>query len=520
MHSNHRNMSRLIGVIVSLLTLIFMAAPAHNLVQSQNDQLHPMLDTFVYLPVIAGPPSTFDWPQFNLDPQHSGNNTRETTINAGNVHNLTRLFQATLPDVADGAPVYLSAVTTISGTKNLIFVTTKAGRMIALDAQTGAQIWLHQNSGERYTTSSPVIDPNHQYVYSYGLDGRVHKYRADDGTEIAGGGWPEVATFKTSVEKGSAALSMATANGVSYLYVTHGGYPGDAGDYQGHVTAIKLSDGTQHVFNTMCSDQTVHFTFSSPDCSGVQSAIWARVGVVYVSDTHKIYMATGNGTFNPANHYWGDTVFALNPDGTGTNGNPVDSYTPTNYQQLQNADADLGSTAPAILPVPANSNVQHLAVQSGKDAKLRLINLDNLSGQGGIGHTGGEVSPIINVPQGGAVLTAPAVWINPGDKSTWVFIANGNGISGLKLNVDAGGNPSLSKIWQTSLGGTSPIVANGVLYYFSGNIRALNPTSGALLWNDTIYSGGVHWESPILANGILYITDEARHLTAYSLPAR
>jgi len=60
----------------------------------------------------------------------------------------------------------------------------------------------------------------------------------------------------------------------------------------------------------------------------------------------------------------------------------------------------LGSTAPAILPTPANSVVRHLAVQGGKDALLRLINLDNLSGQGAPGHTDGEISQPIGVPQG------------------------------------------------------------------------------------------------------------------------
>ena len=53
-------------------------------------------------------------------------------------------------------------------------------------------------------------------------------------------------------------------------------------------------------------------------------------------------------------------------------------------------------------------------MQGGKDAKLRLLNLDDLSGQGGPGHTGGEIGPLVDVPQGGQVLTAPAVWINPG----------------------------------------------------------------------------------------------------------
>jgi hypothetical protein len=369
-----------------------------------------------------------------------------------------------------------------------------------------------------YTTSSPAIDPNRQYVYSYGLDGQVHKYGVKDGTEVIGGGWPETATLKAFDEKGSSALSIATAqNGTAYLYVANGGYPGDQGDYQGHVTAINLANGSQQVFNANCSDQAAHFVTApgTPDCSAVQSAIWARPGVVYDPETDKIYMGTGNGTYDPSHHHWGDTVLALNVNGTGTGGNPLDSYTPANFQELQDADADLGSTAPALLPTPITSTVRHLAVQGGKDGKLRLLNLDNLSGQGGPGHIGGEVGAVMNVPQGGQVLTTPAVWVNPGDGSAWVFVANSNGISGLQLTVNGSGAPSLRVVWQKSGGGTSPIMANGILYYAGSNhVQALNPLNGNPLWSDT-QIGGIHWESPIVANGVLYITDESRDLSAY-----
>ena len=352
----------------------------------------------------------------------------------------------------------------------------------------------------------------------------MHKYQVDDGTEVDTGGWPEQTTMKGFDEKGSSALSIATAaNGTSYLYMSNGGYPGDQGDYQGHITAINLSTGAQQVFNSMCSNLAEHFveTPGSPDCPDVQSAIWSRAPVIYDPDTGKIYMSTGNGTYNPSKHYWGDTVFALNPDGTGTNGDPLDSYTPTNYQSLQNSDTDLGSTAPAILPMPANSRVAHLAVQSGKDGKLRLINLDNMSGQGGPGHTGGEVSAVINVPQGGQVLTQPAVWTNPADGNTWVFVGNGSGISGLKLVVAGNGTPSLSQQWVVSAaaGGTStsPIMAGDVLYYAgSSGVHAMNPLTGGSLWNNSGI-GGIHWESPVVAGGVLYVTDESSHLTAYSI---
>jgi PQQ enzyme repeat len=161
-------------------------------------------------------------------------------------------------------------VTTAAGVRNLLFVTTRDGRIVALDAQTGATVWSHQynppgcninndvSSGACYTTSSPAIDPNRLYVYSYGLDGEVHKHLVGDGAEIVNGNWPQVATVKGFDEKGSSALAIAGSSGTAYLYMTHSGYPGDHGDYQGHVTAINLTTGGQNVFNVACSDRLAH----------------------------------------------------------------------------------------------------------------------------------------------------------------------------------------------------------------------------------------------------------------------
>jgi hypothetical protein len=478
----------------------------------------------------AAGPGSYDWLQFNGDPRHSGNNTQETRISTANVATLRQGLHVTLPAVADGAPVVLSGVSTAGGVRDLVFVATTAGHILALDLHSGATVWSRQNAAGAcgvnggstpcYTTSSPAIDPSRAYVYGYGLDGRVHKYAVGDGTEVTTGGWPELATNKPGDEKGSTPLAFATAkSGTSYLYAVNGGYIGDNGDYQGHVTAISLTDGSQHVFNAVCSDQSVHFVSApgTPDCASVRSAVWARAAVVYDPDVDKIYFGTGNGDYAPSSHYWGDSVLALAPDGSAATGDPLDAYTPTTFAQLAATDSDLGSTAPALLPAPATSSVRHLALQGGKDALLRLLNLDNLSGQGGPGHTGGSIGAPFGVPQGGQTVTAPAVWVNPADGSTWTFVASGNGISALKVAVDSAGNPSLTTVWQGGNGGTSPIIANGVLFYASsGVVRALAPTTGAILWTGTI--GGLHWQSPVVANGILLVTDQNGALTSFALP--
>jgi PQQ-like domain len=489
----------------------------------------------LYLPTVMVPPG-YDWPQFDFDPQHSGNNTLETRISTTNVVSLSLLFKKPLPSNADGAPAYLSSVATYTGTRDLVFVTTTDGHIAALDAHTGTPIWskvhgpgtCHINGTPNvcYTTSSPAIDPNRGYVYSYGLDGAVHKHAVGDGSEVLGSGWPETTTLKAYDEKGSSALSLAIANnGTAYLYLANGGYPGiggypgDSGDYQGHVTAINLSNGAQSVFNMLCSNHAVHFvdsrTTAGTDCyPQTQSAVWARPGVVYNANNDRIYMATGNGTFDPSRYFWGDSVVELNPDASGLSGKPLDSYTATDFQFLQDNDLDQGSTAPALLP-PAGGKYPHLAVQGGKDGILRLLNLDNLSGQGAVGFTGGQVSALY-FPPGGQILTQPAVWTNPADRSIWIYVANGNGLSGFRLSIDGSGNPSLQ--WQWTQGsGTSPIIANGVLYIARPHvISARNPLDGSLLWSDNNI-GGIHWASPIVANGVVYISDKSSNLNAYAL---
>ena len=515
---------------ISLYAFLYILILAFISIRAGFAQHYTKKDRSVNTDAVFQNDNDYNWLQFNFDPQHSGNDIKETKINRQNAGRLHRLFKISLPSVADGAPAYLSNVKTNAGKVNMLFLTTKDGRIIAVNTKDGRILWSHQygsgsyriNNGHQptYTTSSPAIDPNLKFVYSYGLDGYVHKYKVADGVEVKTGGWPELCTLKPFNEKGSSALAVASAkNGISYLYVTNGGYLGDRGDYQGHLTTINLSNGSQHVFNANGSNQPVHFVEGpgKPDWPEVQSAIWARAGAVYDAATNRIYCATGNGPFDPSAHNWGDAVLALYPYGTGRNGSPVDSYTPANFEELDRRDLDLGSTAPAIIPAPPGCKIKELAVQSGKDRKLRLLNLSNLSGKGGPGNVGGEIGKIIDVPSGEMVFTAPAVWVNPKDKTSWVFVGTYHGLAAFRLLVDKTGMPGLKLEWTQSEGSSSPIIANGVLFCaVSGSVRALNPVSGKLLWRSKDI-GSIHWESPIVDNGVLYITDESGNLTAFGL---
>ncbi len=448
-----------------------------------------------------------------------------SVITTQNVGLLTTVWRTALPEPADGSPVYVSGVLPRLPERDFLIVSTIAGRLFAVDASTGIRMWQTTPPvGPRWTTSSPAVDPTHSYVYAYTLDGYVHRYNIRNGGEVTGPGWPALITLKGEVEKGSSNISIATAaNGHTYLYMTTAGYPdpGDDGDYQGHLVTIDLDSGEQHVFNALCSDRDTHFTDRGDrsDCSSVQAGIWARAGAVYDRQTNRVFITTGNGGYNAhlGGFNWGTSVVALRPDGTTDGGTPIDSYTPEDFQKLTDEDLDLSSTTIEALP-STHKGWPRLGVQSGKDGKLRLLNLENLSGQGGPRHIGGEIQ-ILDLPQRNTVLTQPTAWIDSA-RRIWLFVSNNHGITAYQLVADADDNPQLVQKWASAnIHGTTPVIVNGIIYLASPHqLTALRASTGAVLWRDKSI-GDIHWQSPIIVNDRVYIADNPGYITAYSLPS-
>ena len=124
-------------------------------------------------------------------------------------------------------------------------------------------------------------------------------------------------------------------------------------------------------------------------------------------------------------------------------------------QTLQNNDLDLGSTNVLILP-NGTSKYAHLALLSGKDATLRLINLDNMSGQGAAETVRGEITSVA-LQTGGEVQNPISLWINPADNATWAFIVSpSNGINSVHIVVDGSGKPTIVPVWSQAGGGSGP----------------------------------------------------------------
>ena len=276
------------------------------------------------------------------------------------------------------------------------------------------------------------------------------------------------------------------------------------------MTAINLATGAQEVFNAACSDRAAHLQALgggvAPTCATRQNAIWSRPGVDLRRGYRPHFHGHGqrfNGTLGQfdGNHNWSESVIALHPDGSGGNGGQRWQTARQLHAYRSRFARQRGSPTSAAphrrffrcRRLPA---VQHLAVQGGKDPTLRLLNLQNLSGQGGPGtRRRRSRDRSSTAPQGGCVLSQPAVWVNSADgSSTWIFVVNGSGASGLRLNFDGSGNPSLSTQWQNGLSGTSPVVANSMVFFVgSSSIHALIP-SGTPLWS-AARNGSTHWQS-------------------------
>lgn len=523
--------------------------------------------------IIATPAVATDWLQFGFDASHRGVNPVEGALTPANVTQLQLLYSAALPGPVEGAPVLLTNVATPGGNKDVLYMTTDNGTLIALDAATGTLLWSRYPADTNpcavqaspcFTTSSPALDPNRLFVYSYALDGRVHKYHVGDGSEVTGGGWPQPASAKPDVEAESSALSFATAwNGTTYLYATFAGAPWlpdySGYDYQGHVTAINLATGTQITFNVACSDQgSVHFVKNdpnppvsvTPDClqqwftnggttlADGDGGIWGRGGVTYDPRNDRIYVSTGNGLYDANNggHDWSDSVLALPAALDIARTAPLSNYTPSNYQNMMYYDVDLGATSITLVPAPVGSARTHIGVQAGKDSYLRLIDLDSMSGP--LGNTGGELF-IDSVAQGYMIIAQPLAWTNPATGAVMLIVANHFGISATEVYADAanGNMPVLRHTgppnWvhtgtpvpgsATTAGGTSPVLANGVLFYAgSGGVLALDPASGAMLWSDASMGAAnsttktsFHKQSLIVVNGRIYVADDHSKLWVY-----
>src|SRR5258708_1978270 len=117
-------------------------------------------------PATASAERLLDWPEFGLDAQRSDVSERATGITSANVGHLRRRT-VSLAGTVDSSPIYLHGALVARATHNVIVLTTTYGRTIALDADSGADLWTFTPAGysglagsAQITTTSPPADPD------------------------------------------------------------------------------------------------------------------------------------------------------------------------------------------------------------------------------------------------------------------------------------------------------------------------------------------------------------------------
>jgi outer membrane protein assembly factor BamB len=421
-------------------------------------------------------PSTHDWPTFNRDISRSGASPDPTGITAANIASMQRQ-QVRLDGTVDAAPIYLHGVSMRGAAHNAFFVTTIYGKTIAIDADDGTILWTFTPSNystlagsPQVTTATPVADDNRQSIYAASPDGRVQKLAVADGRV-------EWSTAITRLPQREKIASPLTSTAGKIIAVT-GGYIGDAPPYQGHVAILDAATGRlEHVWNSLCSDRAE--LLNPRDCPESDSAIWGRAGAVVDPATGNIFVATGNAKWDGKTN-WGDSTIELDPEATRMLAN----YTPSNTEQLNETDRDIGSTSPVRLG-------GGLLAQGGKDGLIRLLSLEKIRGTEA--HRGGELQTV-PTPSGRDLFTAPAV-LHSGS-STWIFAADNGATAAWTLERDR-----FQQRWKNDTPGTSPVVAGGLLYVYSprGGLHVYEPQTGKPV--AALDCGGGHWNSPIVIDG-------------------
>jgi outer membrane protein assembly factor BamB len=253
-------------------------------------------------------------------------------------------------------------------------------------------------------TGPPIIDPatrtlclDAMIIASANATAQHQVFALDADTGAVKPGWPVdlnrkavfgSTTFDSLVQNQRGALALLDGK----VYVPFGGHLGDCADYHGWIVGISTTDPTQ---------------VTAWATRALAGGVWAPGGIS--SDGQSLFFATGN-TENAANDLspppsWqdGETIFRL-PPSLLFSGQSADYFTPSNWAALDDADTDLGGTAPLVLDVPG-ATPQALVIGLGKDGNAYLVDRSNL---GGIG------SPLVLASVAtGTIINAAAAYTTP-----------------------------------------------------------------------------------------------------------
>ncbi len=506
----------------------------------------------------------------------TGQNLNETILTPSNVNSTQfgKLYAIQLDAQTYSQPLYMASLSIGSVNHSVLFVATENDSVYAFDtAANGATLWkaslldaahgaapgaiADPNSttgcgniegGIVGVTGTPVIDSSTGtlYVVSRTNEGgsivyRLHALDVTTGNEKFGGptaisasiagtatdGQNGVVTFNPILQKQAPALLLEAGS----IYIGFGSFC-DTSPWHGWFMQYSAATLAQ---------QSVFLT--TPNGTG--SGVWmsgAGPAADNENGTPRVFMTTGNGTYDASAPYatntvdYGDDILSFSV----SNGLKVgDSFTPSDQSTLQQEDADLGSGGIMLLPdnLPGSS-VAHLAVQVDKVGTLFLLNRDNL---GGYNSSSDNVLQEITTTQYGLGLWgSPAYW--NGNIYFWPAGSNAQQFSitnGLLSTSPVATGPDSGAPSNDIFEGSTPSVSangttNGIVWFndwansFGGPTQVLyayNATNiSTLLWSSAqnpVRDGAgptQKFSVPTIADGKVYLANR-NQIAVYGLLA-
>jgi hypothetical protein len=395
-------------------------------------------------------------------------------------------------------------------------IATEDNHVTTFNATTGAMIWdtgpatlgtpasMNPPGGtieSKYIgiTGTPFIDITSRTIFFDAMvtpDGNATYHHTVFALNLDTGAlrtnWPvDVSATLTGFDSGAHNQrgALQFLNGV--LYVPYGGYDGDGGNYYGSVVGFPVS-----------SPKKATWWHTKANKGG----IWGPGALP--TDGTNLYPVTGNTTNTGGTWGGGEAVIRLTP-GPAFSGNTADYFAPTNWQQLDNTDLDLGGASEVLVEMPG-AQYPHLVAAGGKDGNLYILNRDNLGG------IGGQLLMVkVSTSQ---VKGAPATYTTA--QGTYVALHLEGG-TGSNCPTGQKGNMVVMKITQSPLAATtawcsaqsglaSPMVtttdgkANAIVWNASKALYGWNGDTGAVIVDgtNTAMSTNIHgWNTPIAASG-------------------
>jgi hypothetical protein len=399
------------------------------------------------LTVNAATASTINVTTYHYDNLRTGQNLNETILSTSNVNSTKfgKLGAFTVDGLVDAQPLYLSGVTIPNvGVKNVLYVVTEHDSVYAFDADsangnTSAFLWKVSLLGTGETTSddrgcgqvtpeigitsTPVIDPTRGphgalYVVAMSKDAnanyfqRLHALDVTTGSELFGGPTTVQATYPGTGDNSS--------NGKVVF---------DAKQYKERPGLLQIGGTIYTTWSSHCDAQpyTSWVMSYSADTlaqtsvlnlvpNGSEGGIWMAGAAPGADASGNIYFIVGNGDFDttlnasgfPSNANCGNCYVKIAPNAPMT---LLDYFTPSNTVSESNGDVDFGSGGPLLLPdlVDGNGKTRHIAVGSGKDGIIYVVDRDNM---GKFNSAQDNIYQQINGQLGGGVYSKPSYFNN------------------------------------------------------------------------------------------------------------